>query len=268
MYDFQNTPEAQEKFMIPARQTGDAMKKLITDYGMKPEEQMPQMMQAFAQGRKAFDDFLDDTFENQDARSEMRGLFSKFVNLQTEFQAALAEPQENLQKIIEEATTSQLKKKKDFEDAQTKAANNGWKFALEKNKSSKNTLPELMEDPLDDAHNEKTVRPLLKDAENAYQRVVKLAGKGEPLTDAEASFLGTLCQLATASHTIAASRNFYANQAKKLQKQIEEMEDTERPDVQFRTGKTPSRSADPALDMTPDQLAAHLFNEATKAVSS
>lgn len=265
MFDFQNTPEAQEKFIIPAREIGGQIRKLFSDYNMKPEEAIPQMMQAASQGRKAFDDFLDDTFENQDARAELRSLFNRATTIQAEFQAAIAEPQQSLQKIIEEAGTSHIKKKKEFDENQTKAANNGWKFALEKNRTVKNALRELTEDPLDETHNKRTVEPLLKDAENAYQRVVKLAGKGEPLTDSEATYLGTLCQLATASHTIAASRNFYVNEVKKLKKQIQEMEEVERPATQFRAGNGAiSAQGSAGEDMSMDTLAAHLFSEAVK----
>lgn len=249
-----SSEEWNQKYVEPQQKDVNNLVAILKDYGQDPAQIAPRLLQAGS--RKVLNELLNEVVEDMDGREEIRRVVSSIQARNFEMNEAQKKPGEAFKNLMLESQSRRLKEKEDKEKKIAEASTVGWSQALKLNTTGDLGLVELKEVVGNIAHNEQTVKPLLRDSKKLYDQIVNTIGaKGADVDAASAGTLASLCQLAVAAHTIAQGRDRYYKLWKEERRLRKIEESDERPSLTGRRGGVRK-----AMDVEDPSLAA--FNEA------
>lgn len=215
LHSLKTSKEYKQKFVEPMNALTTQLEQIAKDYEV-PENVLAQALDIT--NKRDLNHFLSSHFDEA-GTGEVRQLFDKIKNIQTEAKAAELQPARVLQELRDESAAIETQQTAIRYGKISEKAKHAWVKSLTKIRQE-GKFPELISretDPVHTAH----MQRIVSSAATEYSKAVRvLAQNGlQELPDDVAEMLSNLTLLAHSSAINAQSRDRYAEEAERLQQE-------------------------------------------------
>lgn len=248
--NIKTSPEYQEKYVKPLTETATKLKEVFAEYEL-PEETLSQLrgMKTLAQQNE----FISEHFDNVGAL-QVRNLLDAEKEVVGRMQAAEAEPDAELERLIAEGNRArEVRRKAERESIQAELTS-GWQRSLDKIKKD-GIFVELIHKANDSAYNQNVVNPILKGASQEASKLIAMLFEDglSKLRPEVAEYIANMSLLGHSSAINATSRQRAVEYAKTLEKNQERVNLIQRPRIGGSTGVVGAPEK-PRETLTPDKV--------------
>lgn len=226
LHALKRSPAYKEQFIKPIEELKGKLHELAADYEM-PKEVMDEALNIT--NKAHLNKFLSENFDAVGAL-KVSELVEKAQAIQQEAKAAEEAPAKALERLEEEHKRVMAERRAQANNKIIATTKETWQESMLKIMES-GVAEELIPRANDPEHNEKFVKPLVREAASRYGKIIKgLADNGLEHMPKELAFeLAQLCQLAQATSVAMHSRNIAVKQAEEIQNNVKRTTSYERP---------------------------------------